>query len=177
MSKKTPVLAVESTLSIALDSARHEAVNSITRSYGALREYAIVLNSTFIMNWFDIEHQNQSDEAKPVLAEKKKFYTELKEGLHTNPSVVWKRVCDFGRVERFGEVEANTDTDSIEGDTDTDTEPASTNRSPMLRNIEELTTLWKFNSKQENLDLKIVEAQKAIGLALQCLGVNVTMLG
>ena len=161
-----------------LASARHEAVNSITRSYGALREYAIVLNSAFKLDWFDIEHADQSDEAKPVLAEKKKFYAELKEGLHTNPSVVWKRVCDFGKVERYGEPEKaegegeggmGEGEEGIEADT-------SPNRSPMLRNVEELTTLWKFNSKQENLPPAIVDAQKHITSALHALGVSISML-
>jgi hypothetical protein len=160
-----------------LDNARHEAVNSITRSYGALRDYAIVLNNTFAIDWFAIEHSDQSDEAKPVLAEKKKFYAELKQGLHTNPSVVWGRVCAFGKVERHGEPEKveNEGGEGGEGDEgiEADTSP---NRSPMLRNVEELTTLWKFNSKQENLDPKIVEAQNCISLALACLGVDIKLL-
>jgi len=162
----------------ALDQARHEAVNSITRSYGALREYAIMLNSTFTMNWFDIEHQDQSDEAKPVLTEKKKFYGELKEGLHTNPSVVWKRVCDFGRVERFGEpekAEANTDTDGTEGEQGESA--TSTNRSPTLRTVEELSTLFKFLSKQDDLPDNVAGACKDIGLILENrFKMNVTML-
>lgn len=161
-----------------LDNARHEAVNSITRSYGALRDYAIVLNNTFAIDWFAIEHSDQSDEAKPVLAEKKKFYAELKQGLHTNPSVVWGRVCAFGKVERHGEPEkVEGEGNGGMGEGDEGIEPDnSPNRSPMLRNVEELTTLYKFNSKQENLDPKIVEAQKCIVLALRCLGVDINLL-
>lgn len=168
--------AVEANNVSPLDNARHEAVNSITRSYGALRDYAIVLNNTFAIDWFSIEHSDQSDEAKPVLAEKKKFYAELKEGLHTNPSVVWGRVCAFGKVERHGEpekVEAEGNGEGEGSEVEADTSP---NRSPMLRNVEELTTLWKFNSKQENLDPKIVEAQNCISLALACLGVDIKLL-
>ena len=160
-----------------LDNARHEAVNSITRAYGAQREYAIVLNNTFAIDWFAIEHSDQSDEAKPVLAEKKKFYAELKEGLHTNPSVVWKRVCDFGKIERHGEPEkAEGEGNGGEGEGSEAEADTSPNRSPMLRNVEELTTLYKFNNKQENLDPKIVEAQKCIVLGLRCLGVDINLL-
>jgi hypothetical protein len=160
-----------------LDNARHEAVNSITRSYGALRDYAIVLNNTFAIDWFSIEHSDQSDQAKPVLAEKKKFYAELKEGLHTNPSVVWGRVCAFGKVERHGEAEkVEGEGNGGEGEGSEAEADTSPNRSPMLRNVEELTTLWKFNSKQENLDPKIVEAQNCISLALACLGVDIKLL-
>lgn len=166
-----------SLLESALSVARNEVANSLVRGYGAMREYSILLNGAFGIDWFDIEHSNQSDEAKPVLAEKKAFYKVLNEANHTNPSVVWKRVCNFGKAERYGVTEKsegeNGEGENGEGEGET-TSPA---RGAMLRNVEELTTLWKFNSKQENLDLKIVEAQKAIGLALQCLGVNVTMLG
>lgn len=186
MTKTVEAVTVEATpnnvspsdnTSEVLASARHEAVNSITRSYGALREYAIVLNSAFVIDWFSIEHQDQSDEAKPVLAEKKKFYAELKEGLHTNPSVVWKRVCDFGKIERHGEPEKTEgEGNGNEGEGNEVEADTSPNRSPMLRNVEELTTLWKFNSKQENLDPKIVEAQKDITSALGKLGVDISML-
>jgi hypothetical protein len=176
--KQTTATETETPNNVSLlDNARHEAVNSITRAYGAQREYAIVLNNTFSIDWFSIEHSDQSDEAKPVLAEKKKFYAELKEGLHTNPSVVWKRVCEFGRIEKYGEPEKTegegngNEGEGNEGETDN-----SPNRSAMLRNVEELTTLWKFNNKQENLDQKIVEAQNCISLALACLGVDIKML-
>jgi hypothetical protein len=174
MTKKTTKL---DELEGALSNARNEVANSLVRGYGAMREYSVLLNGAFGIDWFDIEHSDQSDEAKPVLAEKKAFYKVLNEANHTNPSVVWKRVCNFGKIERYGEPEKSegeTGEGEGEGETGEATSPA---RGAMLRNVEELTTLWKFNSKQENLDPKIVEAQKAITLALACLGVNVTMLG
>lgn len=158
-----------------LATLRHEAVNSITRSYGALREYAIGLNATFSNDWFEVEHTDKSEEAKPILAEKLAFYKELREGLHTNPSVVWKRVCEFGKVERYGEPEANTESESIEGEQG-ESGKENANRSPMLRNVEELTTLYKFNARQENLDPKIIEAQKFIGKAIEALGIKLNMV-
>lgn len=158
-----------------LSQARKEVANSLVRGYGAMREYAQLLNATFAFNWFEVEHSDQSDEAKPILAEKKEFYKELREAMHTNPSVVWARVCSFGKVERFGEPE-KAEGEQGEGESEQGESATSTNRSPMLRNIEELTTLWKFNSKQENLDPKIVEAQKDITSALSKLGVNISML-
>jgi len=181
MTKKTNATETNATETnapniVSLASARHEAVNSITRSYGALRDYAIVLNNTFSIDWFSIEHSDQSDEAKPILAEKKTFYKELKEGLHTNPSVVWKRVCEFGKVERHGAEEKAEGEGGEGGEGEGVEADTSKNRSALLRNIEELTTLWKFNSKQENLDQKIVEAQNCIALGLACLGVDIKML-
>lgn len=157
---------------INLAGLRHEAVTSITRSYGALREYAIGLNATFSMEWFDVAHTDTSEEAKPIMAEKKAFYAELKEGLHTNPSVVWKRVQEFGRVERHGEPEKADSEQAEQGESGSE----NANRSPMLRNVEELTTLYKFNARQENLDPKIIDAQKHIGLALEALGLKLNMI-
>ena len=46
----------------------------------------------------------------------------------------------------------------------------------MLRNIEELTKLYKFNKSQTGLDPKIVKAQQKISEALIELGINLTML-
>lgn len=160
-----------------LQSARKEAVNSIIRGYGASREYAIVLNDTFAFDWFTIKPQDTSDEAKPLLAEKKEFYKELKEGMHTNPSVAWGRVCSFGKEERYGKAEPEGG--SGEGDGAGDGEGASDgspNRSPLVRNIDELVLLYKFNNKQENLPLQIVEAQKHIISALGALGLDVAKL-
>jgi len=45
-------------------------------------------------------------------------------------------------------------------------------RSPMLRNIEELTALYKFNHRQDNLDEKIKSANLLIVKALEALGVD-----
>ena len=43
----------------------------------------------------------------------------------------------------------------------------------MLRNVEELTALWKFNEKQADLPAKIVKAQAKIVEALAELGIDV----
>ncbi len=43
----------------------------------------------------------------------------------------------------------------------------------MLRNVEELTALWKFNEKQADLPAKIADAQKHIVAALAALGIDV----
>ena len=160
-----------------LQAARKEAVNSIIRGYGASREYAIVLNDTFAIDWFTIKPQDTSDEAKPLLAEKKEFYKELKEGMHTNPSVAWGRVCSFGKEERYGKAEPEGGSgeggEGEGGEGEGDTSP---NRSPLVRNIDELVLLYKFNNKQEELPLQIVEAQKHIISALGALGLDVSKL-
>jgi hypothetical protein len=50
-------------------------------------------------------------------------------------------------------------------------------RSAMLRNVEELTKLWKFNDKEgAALPAKIVAAQKHIEAALKALGLDVATI-
>jgi len=162
-------------LDTQIANASKEVANSLVRGYGAMRELSQLLNTKFTFDWFDIEHTDLSDEAKALNVVKKAFYSDLKEASHTNPSVVWKRVRDFGKVERYGAEPSDTESDSVEGEQG-ESGKASANRSPMLRNIEELTTLYKFNMKQENLDPKIVEANKHIGLALEALGLKLNMI-
>lgn len=162
-------------LNTQLDNARKEIANSLVRGYGAMRDYAQLLNKAHAFDWFTVEHTDKGEEADLINTEKKAFYAELKQAQHTNPSVVWARVREFGRVEKYGDEPANAESDSIEGEQG-ESGKENANRSPMLRNIEELTTLWKFNGKQENLDPRIVEAQKHIGLALEALGLKLNMI-
>jgi hypothetical protein len=161
-------------LNTQLDNARKEIANSLVRGYGAMRDYAQLLNKAHPFDWFEVEHTDTGEQADLINTEKKAFYAELKSASHTNPSVVWARVRQFGKVERYGD-ELTTDGESIEGEQG-ESGKESANRSPMLRNIEELTTLWKFNGKQDNLDPRIVEAQKHIGSALEALGIKLNML-
>lgn len=162
-------------LNAQLDNARKEIANSLVRGYGAMRDYAQLLNKAHAFDWFTVEHTDKGEQADIINTEKKAFYLELKQAQHTNPSVVWARVREFGKIERYGDDPANTESDSIEGEQG-ESGKENANRSPMLRNIEELTTLWKFNGKQENLDPRIVEAQKHIGSALEALGLKLNMI-
>ena len=52
----------------------------------------------------------------------------------------------------------------------------STDRSPMLRNIEELTALYKFNRKQQTLSVELSKCQDMIAGALLALGVKIDMI-
>jgi hypothetical protein len=146
-----------------------------------MREYASVLNNTFAFAWFDVEHTDTSDDAKAINVEKKAFYLALRKGNHTNPSVVWARIRSFGDAERNPQVEAEVKHDD-DGNVITEAEQGESGkdnaqRSPMLRNIEELSALYKFNNKQENLDQRVLDAHKHIVLALEALGVNLSMIG
>jgi hypothetical protein len=158
----------------ALAVARVKVAEAVAGSYGAMRDYSKVLNDTFAFDWFDIEHTDTSDEAKVLKVEKTAFYGELKSRMHTNPSVVWGRVREFGRVERHGEP-VKSEGEQVEGEQG-ESGSENANRSPKLRNLEELTTLYKFNMRQDDLADDVAECNKFIIKALEALGVAINMV-
>jgi hypothetical protein len=162
---------------IGLDTLRKEVVLMLKKEYGAERRYAVALNETFAsFDWFDIQLGDKSEHAKPVHAEKNALYAELKKINYSNPSEVWKRLRKYGRVEKYGE-EPKTETETeTETESESKEKGASRNKPPMLRNIDDLVLLYKFNERQDNLPSKVVEAQKHIAHALCALGVNLSML-
>ena len=165
-----------------LGSLRAAVADSVVRAYGAEREYAIALNTEFTFAWFDIEATDKSITAAPVHAEKSELYKVLHAAKHSNPSTVWARIRKYGAEEatKLGthgkplpayDTEGNLITECDQGESG-----ANNKRSPMLRNIEELSKLYIFNAKQENLDRRVYEAQVAIGAALMALGVDLANL-
>lgn len=168
---------------VSLSALRKGVAESVVRAYGAERDYAVALNAEFPYAWFDVEASDKSDNGKIVTAEKSELYTELKAAKHSNPSTVWARVRKYGKEEaaKLGthglpapqvDAEGNVVTACEQGESGT-----KSTRSPMLRNIEDLTSLWKFNGRQENLDPKINAAQLLIGQALAALGVDLSSIG
>jgi len=165
-----------------LVALRKSVAESVLRAYGAEREYAVALNAEFKFAWFDIEANDKSDTAKPVHAEKSALYDVLKEAKHSNPSTVWARVRKYGKEEAklvgthgmpmpAYDEEGNLITEAEAGESG-----ANNKRSPMLRNIEELSKLYIFNAKQEGLDSRICLAQTYLSSALQALGVDIANL-
>jgi DNA repair ATPase RecN len=163
-------------LEVAIAEARQQVVDSERGGYGSKRRYAFLLNQKFEFNWFEVKHTDITDEGKAVRKEKEVFFNELKKIEHVNPSKIWKDVRNYGREERFPEekkldAEGNEVTEVEEGKSG-----ANHNRSPMLRNVEELTALWKFNKRQESIPDNLQKATVKIGEALQALGVNLSMI-
>lgn len=156
----------------ALAKARHEVAESQLRQYGAERAYSVLLNSKFGFDWFTVEVSDTSDNGKAVKAEKKELYGELNKAGHTNPSTVWARVRKYGKEERYGKEAQAEGTEGEQGESGKDNAP----RSPMLRNVEELTALYKFNMKQDNLAPQVAKANAFIIKALEELGVKVHMV-
>jgi hypothetical protein len=167
---------MENTINLVV--LRNNVAEAQARQYGAVKKYAEGLNQAYNFAWFEIEATDQSEHGKAVKAEKGEFYKPMKQAGHSNPSTVWARV----RAEGLADAKANglfgytADVETEDGETETEGSGASHARSPMLRNIEELTKLYKFNKSQTGLDPKIVKAQQKISEALIELGINLTML-
>lgn len=171
------VPAVDS-LENELIAARHGAAEAQRGAYGANVRYAKVLNAVFAgFDWFDLSGTDTSDEGKLVRKEKLAFFEELKSVKHSNPSSIWTRIRATAKEERYPtpvKVDAETGaevTEAAQGESG-----AKHNRSPLTRNIDELSALFKFNQKQDNLDDKVKKANVKIAEALRCLNVDIAML-
>lgn len=123
-------------------------------------EYAEGLNATFAFDWFDIKHADlgKSPEGKLLRTEKTGLFDGLKARNHSNPSVFWTRLCDKARDMRYPElVLARKEAEEAEaaaeaaGEGEGKGKGASRNRSPLVRNSDEIAALVKFN---EGLDLE-----------------------
>lgn len=172
-----------------LENARIACASGLAGSYGYTRDYALVLNETFkpqvvqgvTMHWYDVEHTQKGDFPELVNMEKNLFYTALRESMgdkkgDINPSSYWARIKKYGKEAIEGkpskELVEGTENELNEGASGVD----SPNRSPMLRNVEELIKLYKFNSKQESLSDKLVKANGFIMQALEALDIKVSSI-
>jgi hypothetical protein len=160
------------TIDQLIDNARAKVIGQYESTYGANVEYAQLLNEKWGFDWFEIKHNDTSDEGKAVKAEGDRFRKGIK-GWHSNPSVAWKQIRDHARTDRYGKA-------VVEGaDSEVDAEGsdnAKHNRSPELRNLEELVTLYKFNRRQESLSTKLQKVQSHISSALIEMGVDLNMI-
>lgn len=163
-----------------LADMRHRVADVVGSSYGVMRDYALMLNSKFAFNWYEVEAHSQGDMAKAVHAEKKALFVELKKVAHSNPSTIWARVRKYGQEETLKAAMLKAKAEGAaegegEAEAEAEGEAGSRARSPMLRNMEELMNLYKFNLKSE-IPAKVQEAQKHIIAALGALGVDVSKL-
>jgi len=163
------------TAPVSLDVLRQAVADAVVRAYGAERAYAVQLNSVFGFDWFEVEAADVSESAKPVHAEKGELYKVLKAAKHSNPSTVWARIRKYGREEKYPKAEGEGSGEGS-GEAEGGNSQAGNTRSPMLRNVEELTALYKFNARQESLPEAIKNAQTFIVSALRELGVDVSLI-
>jgi hypothetical protein len=155
---------------------RQGAIEAQQSSYGANVEYAKALNLKFEgFDWFEVSHTDSTDEGKAVRKEKELFFVGLKAIGHSNPSKVWKDVRGYGQENRYGKAVVSAE-EGADGEVE-GSDNAKHNRSPELRNLEELTTLYKFNRRQESLSPKLTKVQQKIAEALAEMGVDIGMIG
>ncbi len=159
------------TAPVSLDALRQAVADAVVRAYGAERAYAVQLNSVFGFDWFEVEAADVNESAKPVHAEKGELYKVLKAAKHSNPSTVWARIRKYGREEKYPKAEGEGSGEGEGGDSQ-----AGNTRSPMLRNVEELSALYKFNARQESLPDAVKNAQTFIVSALRELGIDVSLI-
>ena len=143
---------------------RNAVGDALKRQYGATREYAVALCEFLPESWFEVEHNSLKEEDKPVLAEAKAFRAALKAAGHSNPSVMWTRVREAGRVHMHGAPE--------EGES----KGAKPQRSLQLRLIEDLSALWKACQREEGKSTAQQNAQTSITTALAALGIDTATL-
>ena len=159
-----------------INNARAKVIGQYESTYGANVEYAQLLNQKWLgFDWFELKHTDTSDEGKAVKAEADKFRKGIKDW-HSNPSTAWKQIRGYGRVDRYGKPVVET-TEGGEGGEGEGSGDAKHNRSPELRNIEELTVLFKFNRRQESLSDNLKDCQRNIIKALESMGVDIGMIG
>jgi hypothetical protein len=158
-----------------IDNARAKVIAQYESTYGANVDYAKLLNEKWAdFDWFELKHTDTSDEGKAVKGEGDRFRKGIKDW-HSNPSTAWKQIRDHARTDRYGK--PSVEGEGSEGETEGSEGDAKHNRSPLLRNIEELTVLFKFNRKQEALTEDLRKAQGYIIQALGALNIDVTMIG
>ena len=164
-----------SNLQELIDNARAKVIGQYESTYGANVDYARLLNENWAFDWFDLKHNDSSDQGKSVKAEGDKFRSGIK-GWHSNPSVAWKQIRDHARADRYGKpVIESAEGEGAEGETES-SGGANHNRSPELRNLEELIVLFKFNRRQESLSTKLQKVQSHISSALIEMGVDLNMI-
>jgi len=164
---------------IALSTLLTEMVEASKQAYGAHIKIAAKFNNLMQFAWFDMSPTEKSENAKTLKGHKTELYAAFKSAGHSNPSVPFKRICDYGRNLANGLAPSGKTT--IDGEpveqADESDGAAAAPRSAMLRNVEELTALWKFNDKQGgDLPAKVKAAQTHIAAALKALGLDVATI-
>lgn len=163
-----------------LEAIVNEMVEAEAKSYGAHIRIAAKLNDMLSFDWFDIAPEEKSDNATAFKPHWKAVYDGFKRAGHSNPSVPGKRIRDYGRNLRAGLApngKTLADGSPLPGNGEGEGEGEGANpakRSPMLRNVEELTALWKYNDKLAgDAPAKVQAAQVHIAAALAALGMDV----
>jgi hypothetical protein len=163
---------------LSVIEARNALVKAESKSYGARITYAVELNSMAGTAWY----RDGAEKVVTVETEKSNLYAALKKVGHSNPSKVWGDIKKYALIDAqekglFGEVKP-VEGEGGEGEGES-TGNANINaaRSPRLRYIQELTTLYSFGEREKAFlpdDLK--EVHLLISKALGVMKVDLNMI-
>ena len=160
-----------------IDELINNVADTVKREYGATKDLAIRLCSEIKafdgVQWFDVEHSDSREGAKPTLEVAQKFRDALRKAGHKNPSVMWTRVRNEGRnhVKALAVQAGEVSEDEGEGS------GANAKRGLNLRLIEELSKLYKACKKDELvLTNEQKQAHTFITSALNALKVDPSMI-
>lgn len=156
-------------LPLSVIEARNNVVSNLRGVYGAKKKYAVELNNMMTFAWY-----SKDAEKSPLIeAERQNLMAALKAIDHTNPHKIWGDVKGYALEDAqdrglFGEVKPVEDAKPAEGES---TGGANINapRSPRVRYIDELTTLYSFGEREKAFlpdDLREVHllVSKALGV-------------
>ena len=187
---KAPIVCVMNGQTINIDVAKVAMpdiiaeIERVTRSaHGAHIRFAAKLNLMLPFAWFDISADEVSLEATKLNEQKKPYYAALKAAGHSNPSKAFGDVKGYGKNLRAG-LSPNGKTMANGKPIPASKQPAGEGqstgganeneaRSPMVRNVDELVALYKYNVRTNSPLEKIKAAQGHIMAALAALGVDV----
>lgn len=165
---------------VPLSVILHDMIDATRTAYGSHIRIAAKFNDLMAFAWFDMAPNEKSENAVILGKNKTELYKAFRDAGHTNPSVPFKRICDYGRNMANGLApsgKVTLDGQPVEAGEGEGDGAAPAPRSAMLRNIEELTKLWKSNDKQgAELPAKVIAAQKHIEAALKALGLDVATI-
>jgi hypothetical protein len=163
---------------IALSTLYKEMIDASNNVYGSHIKIAAKYNNLMQFAWFDLAPTEKSENAKVLKAHKTELYAAFKSAGHSNPSVPFKRICDYGRNLANGLAPSGKTTiDGVPVEQSDESDGAgNAPRSIMLRYVEELTTLWKAADKLDTLPAKVAAAQKDVEAALKKLGLDVATI-
>ena len=141
-----------------IDELIANVADTVKREYGATKELAVRLCSelksftsydarmvAIETPWYDVEHSDTREGAKPTLEIAQKFRDALRKAGHKNPSVMWTRVRNEGRNHVKALAIENGELTEGEGESN----GANAKRGLNLRLIEELSKLYKACKKDE----------------------------
>ena len=160
----TVINALKPAVQKVLDESALNVAEGNARAYGAEKRHAELLNEALNFDWFTMTKGNKSEQGQMVEVQRLHLAEALKAKGHSNPATVWNRVKKYAEEAKYPErfLKGEVDDEGVEQVAQGEKGAENAERSPAVRYVEELTRLWKFGARQEDLDKKSLDTHKAI---------------